>query len=64
MDETTTRLLGLSADEFDATVNILREAPVAMYQNGVLTTGWEPVADGDFAYQRAPQPPVLPGMGP
>ncbi|MCA9179463.1 MAG: hypothetical protein KDB14_33640 [Planctomycetales bacterium] len=49
MDETTTRLLGLSADEFDATVNILREAPVAMYQNGVLTTGWEPVADGDFA---------------
>ncbi len=44
----TKQLDPMPAEEFNATVNVLRESPIAWYDNQVLSTGWEPVADHEL----------------
>jgi hypothetical protein len=46
-DESKHHFTNLTAEELTAMSQILQQAPVALYKNGVLSTMWEPVVDND-----------------
>jgi len=46
-DQSKHQFSDLSGEELTAMSQILQQAPVALYKNGVLSTMWEPVVDND-----------------